>query len=194
MDHNKDCRVLSLKKVLNSIVKLAVTCSCSLLIACEPLIFGGIAGVGGPSTIAVTQCASGPADLSGVCRNIPALTMGALEVIDSPVALAAAANIVPTSQQALGVSTLNINISWSPYPGNVTGYYVYYGPTSDTAITLASDMSIGSANFNPAAPAVSYQPSLDLGLNTGVTVCFRILAYDTARVPYDWSEVQCTVV
>jgi hypothetical protein len=35
---------------------------------------------------------------------------------------------------------------------------------------------------------------LQLGLNTGDTVCFRIQAYDTAGVPYDWAEVQCTAV
>jgi hypothetical protein len=192
LDHNKDCRVLSLKKVLNSIVKLAVTCSCSLLIACEPLIFGGIAGVGGPSTIAVTQCASGPADLAGVCRNTSSLTPGALEAVGLQVASAAALNVSATAQSATSGSTLNI--AWSPYPGSAAGYFVYYGPTSDTASTLASDLPNGAVNFDASAPSISYQPTLDLGLNTGENVCFRIFAYDSARVLYDWSTIQCVVV
>lgn len=35
------------------------------------------------STTAAIQCSSGPADLSGVCRNTSALTMGALEAVES---------------------------------------------------------------------------------------------------------------
>jgi hypothetical protein len=87
-----------------------------------------------------------------------------------------------------------LNINWSPYPESVSGYLVYYGSTPETATTLASDLPIDGANLNASAPSVSYQPTLDLGLSTGNTVCFRILAYDAGRVPYSWSEVQCTVV
>lgn len=119
--------------------------------------------------------------------------MGALEIFESQVASAAvvnsAANI--TTQ---GVDASSLLITWSPYQGTASGYLVYYGPTSDTATNLASDLPIGASNLEPSAPSVSYQPALELGLNTGDSVCFRILAYDAARVPYDWSEIQCTVV
>ena len=150
---------------------------------------GGAAPVGGQ----ITQCTSGPSDLAGVCRNNSALTMGAFEAVEPQVASAAALNTVATIQQVSAEATRN-NIGWSPYPGSATGYYVYYGPTSDTANTLASDVPIDSTNLTASALTVSYQPTLDLGLSTGDTVCFRILAYDTGRVPYNWSELQCTVV
>jgi len=187
----KDCHVPSLTKVLNNTSKIVITCLSTLLIACEPLIFGGISGRGGSTSVAVAQCASGPADLSGACRNMAALTPGALEPIE-PGTSAVALYVASTAQPVQTGSILNI--AWSPYPGSATGYYVYYGPTSDTATNLASDLPIGVSNLNTSAPSVSYQPALDLGLNTGDSVCFRILAYDTARVPYTWSEVQCTVV
>ena len=134
---------------------------------------------------------SGPSDLAGQCRIVTP-TPGALEVVGAQVASATAVNTVATAQQVSTGSTLNI--AWSPYPGSASGYFVYYGPTSDTANTLASDLPIDGTNLNASAPTVSYQPTLDLGLSTGNTVCFRILAYDTGRVPYSWSEVQCTVV
>jgi hypothetical protein len=182
--------VSSLTKVLDLTSKIAVTCISALLIACEPLIFGGISGLGGSSSFAVSQCASGPADLSGQCRSATP-TPGALEAI-GPAISAAGLNVMASAQTEITGSALNI--SWSPYPGTAAGYYVYYGPTTDTATTLASDLAIGTANFDTSAPSVSYQPALDLGLNSGTTVCFRIYAYDTARVQYEWSEVQCRIV
>ena len=87
-----------------------------------------------------------------------------------------------------------LNISWSPYPESISGYLVYYGSTPETTTTLASDLPSGTSNFDASAPSISYQPLVDLGLSTGDTVCFRIQAYDTARVTYDWADVQCTVV
>jgi hypothetical protein len=57
---------------------------------------------------------------------------------------------------------------------------------------FASDVPIGTANFNPAAPAVDYRAQ-DLGLSPGNAVCFQIFAYDTAHAIYNWSEVQCTL-
>jgi hypothetical protein len=181
--------VSSLTKVLDHTSKIAITCISALLIACEPLIFGGISGLGGSSSFAVSQCASGPADLSGQCRSTTP-TPGALEAI-GPAISAVALNLATSTQSVQTGSTLNI--SWLPYPGTASGYFIYYGPTSDTATTLASDLSYNTSNFD-ASPSVSYQPLLDLGLSMGDTVCFRILAYDTARVPYEWSEVQCRVV
>jgi hypothetical protein len=122
-----------------------------------------------------TQCSSSglaATDLSDQCRNSTP-TPGALEAIDP--------------------STLPIHVTWSPYPGTVSGYIIYYGPTSTTATNLASDVPIGTANFDPAAPAVDYRAQ-DLGLSSGNTVCFQIFAYDTSHALYNWSEVQCTVV
>ena len=180
----------SLTKVLDLTSKIAVTCISALLIACEPLIFGGISGLGGSSSFAVSQCATGPADLSGQCRSTTP-TPGALEAI-GPAISAVALNLATSVQSVQTGSTLNI--SWLPYPGIASGYFIFYGSTSDTATTLASDLSYNTSNFDASAPSVSYQPLLDLGLSMGDTVCFRILAYDTARVPYTWSEVQCTSV
>jgi hypothetical protein len=181
--------VSSLTKVFDFTNKIAITCLCSLLIACEPLLFGGVAGFAGSSSSGFT-CANGPADLSGQCRpETP--TPGALEAIGQETS-AVALNVADTAQPIMFESTLNI--AWSPYPGIAAGYYVYYGPTSDTATTLASDLPIGSANFNVSAPTVTYQPTVDLGLSTGSTVCFLILAYDAGHVPYTWSQEQCTVV
>jgi uncharacterized repeat protein (TIGR02543 family) len=123
-----------------------------------------------------TQCSgsSGLADidLSGQCRSSPA-SPGALEAIDP--------------------GTSPILVTWSPYPGSASGYIIYYGPTSTTATNRASDVPIGSTNFDPSAPTVSYQAQ-DLGLSPGDAVCFQIFAYDTAHALYNWSEVQCTVV
>lgn len=122
----------------------------------------------------VTQCSgSGLAttDLSGQCRA-SAPTPGALVAIDP--------------------STFPIVVTWSPYSGSASGYIIYYGPSSTTATNLASDVPIGTANFDPAAPTVSYQAQ-DLGLSPGSAVCFQIFAYDTAHALYNWSEVQCTV-
>lgn len=118
--------------------------------------------------------------------------MGALEAIDSQVASAAAINAFATTKQDAGASKLNI--SWSTYQGTALSNFVYYGQTSVSATYLASDLSISAMNLDTAAPAVSYQATLDLGRNTGDTVYSRIFAYDAARVPYTWFEVQCTVV
>jgi uncharacterized repeat protein (TIGR02543 family) len=122
-----------------------------------------------------TQCTSSglaATDLSDQCRSSTP-TPGAFEAIDP--------------------STLPIHVTWSPYPGTVSGYIIYYGPTSTTATNLASDVPIGTANFDPAAPAVDYQAQ-DLGLSSGNAVCFQIFAYDTSHALYNWSEIQCTVV
>ena len=179
---------------------------CSLLLACKPpdplsgqlnnafgvSSGGSSSGGSAPPAAATVQCSSGPADLSGQCRNTSALTPGALEAIGPQGDSVATLNNSATAQLATTSSILNI--AWSPYPGNAWGYYVYYGPTPDTATTLASDLPIGTGNFNASAPSVSYQPTSDLSLNTGDSVCFRIQAYDAGGKPFSWSEVQCTVV
>jgi hypothetical protein len=182
--------------------KVAFVGLCSLLLGgCLPDLSGGSSGDASLSSGADTfpgstiiQCSSGPADLSGACRNIAALTPGALEVVGSQgvpenVSLGGFVAVQQTSDGSIA-DTLNIN--WSPYPESVSGYLVYYGSTPETATTLASDVPSDASNFDASAPSISYQPLQDLGLNTGDTVCFRIQAYDTAGVPYDWAEVQCT--
>jgi uncharacterized repeat protein (TIGR02543 family) len=103
-----------------------------------------------------------------------------------------ASDPTPGAFEAIDPSTLPIRVTWSPYLGTVSGYIIYYGSTSTTATNLASDVPIGTANFDPATPAVSYQAQ-DLGLSPGSAVCFQIFAYDTAHALYNWSEVQCTV-
>ncbi len=199
----------SINKALRYTSNIAFVGLCSILFGCQPpdllggsslgssagngaLPSGGNAALpGGP----IIQCTSGPADLAGVCRNTSALTPGALEAVGTQVASAAALNTLATAQQVSAGSTPNtLNIAWSPYPGNAWGYIVYYGPTTDTTTTLASNLPIATGNINASSPSVSYQPTLDLGLNTGDTVCFRIQAYDAGGAPFNWSEVQCTVV
>ena len=182
---------------------IALVSLCSLLLGgCLPDLSGGSSGDSSVSSSAATfpgssiiQCSSGgPADLSGACRNTAALTPGALEAIGSQVAsvnvsLGGFVAVQQTSDRSIA-DTLNIN--WSPYPESVSGYLVYYGSTPETATTLASDVPSDASNFDASAPSISYQPLQDLGLSNGDTVCFRIQAYDTAGVPYDWAEVQCT--
>jgi hypothetical protein len=107
------------------------------------------------------------------------------------VSLSSFVAVQQTSDESIA-DTLNIN--WPPYPEGVAGYLVYYGSTPETATTLASDLPTDTSSFDASAPSINYQPLQDLGLNTGDTVCFRIQAYDTAGVPYDWAEVQCTAV
>lgn len=184
--------------------KIAIAGLCSLLLGgCLPDLGGGSSGDSSLSSnnsifpgSNIVQCSTGPADLSGACRNTAAPTPGALEAIVSQVEVATAAlggfaAAMPTSD---GSVPDTLNIAWSPPPESVSGYLVYYGSTPETATTLASDVSSNTSNFDASAPSISYQPLQDLGLSTGDTVCFRIQAYDTAGVTYSWSEVQCTAV
>jgi hypothetical protein len=194
----------STNKALRYTGKIAFVSLCSLLLGgCLPDLGGGSSGDSSLSSSAATfpgstiiQCSSGgPADLSGACRNTAALTPGALEAIGSQVAPTnvSLGGFVAVQQTSDGSIDDTLNINWSPYSESVSGYLVYYGSTPETATTLASDLPTDTSNFDASAPSISYQP-LQLGLNTGDTVCFRIQAYDTAGVPYDWAEVQCTAV
>jgi hypothetical protein len=195
----------STHKALRYTSKIAFVSLCSLLLGgCLPDLGGGSSGdsslssgTGALSGSTIIQCSSGgPADLSGACRNTAALTPGALEAIGSQVVSANASLgvFVAPQQTSDGSVADTLNINWSPYSESVSGYLVYYGSTPETTTTLASDLPSDTSNFDASAPSISYQPLQDLGLSTGDTVCFRIQAYDTAYVPYDWAEVQCTVV
>lgn len=70
--------------------------------------------------------------------------------------------------------------AWQPHPDpSVTGYMVYYGPSIDTATTVASNQPVDGPGFDPQAPSVTYDPAADLGLHAGDTVCFRLKAYNS---------------
>ena len=200
--------MLSISTALRYTISMVMAGLCSILLACKPPdslsgqlnsvlggSFSGGSSSGGtvpPASTAVFQCSSGPADLSGQCRNTAALTPGAFQATGADGTSVATLSDSATAQ--LVPVRPPLNIAWTPYPGNAWGYYVFYGPTPDTATTLASDLPIGAGNFNASAPSVSYQPTLDLSLNVGDAVCFRIEAYDAGGKPFSWSDVQCTVV
>ena len=135
LNNSREKSYSSINTALRYTSDIAIAGLCTiLLIACGPLTQQG----GSSSVDTFTQCSNGlPADLSGVCRNSTP-TMGALEDVGPQVASAAAINITTTPLQDPGASVLN-NISWSSYQGTASGYFVYYGPTSDTT-TLASDL------------------------------------------------------
>jgi len=67
-----------------------------------------------------------------------------------------------------------VTVSWDPNPEYVSGYWVVYGDTPDTATTLVSDLLTESGDFNPSAPSVFYSAAADLGANPGDQVCFRV--------------------
>ena len=67
-----------------------------------------------------------------------------------------------------------VTVSWDPNPEYVSGYWVVYGETPDTATTLVSDLLTESGDFNPSAPSVAYSAATDLGANPGDQVCFRV--------------------
>ncbi|MEA3411100.1 MAG: Ig-like domain-containing protein [Pseudomonadota bacterium] len=77
-------------------------------------------------------------------------------------------------QCPLCVKDTNVTLSWDPNPENVSGYWVVYGDTPESATTYLSDLVTESGDFNPSAPAVIYSAAADLGANTGDQVCFRV--------------------
>ncbi len=70
---------------------------------------------------------------------------------------------------------------------------VYYGPTEDTATTVASNLPIESGSVNPASPSIEYNAGLDLGLDHGASVCFKIGAYNDVGLS-NWSGAVCGIV
>lgn len=119
------------------------------------------------------------------CRNIKAIYAWTLAAVGIALAAGCGSSGLANPSTA-GVSPSvgspapqSIYVAWRPHPDpTVTGYMIYYGPSIDTATTVASNQPIDSPGFDPLAPLVSYNPATDLGLHAGDTVCFRLKAYN----------------
>jgi hypothetical protein len=107
----------SIKKALRYTRYIAFVGLCSqLLLGCLPPdqlsaslstlsgSSGGSSGSTAPLGGQITQCTSGPADLSGVCRNTTP-TMGAFEAVETQVASAAVSSSFAAAQQVSAGST-----------------------------------------------------------------------------------------
>ncbi|GEM_PF-1483485 len=77
-------------------------------------------------------------------------------------------------------SPKTLTLSWDPSPQAISGYRVYYGLTAAAATTLARDVTVGAAGFDPAAPSTRFSAWNGLHLRVGDTVCFRVTAYNAA--------------
>jgi hypothetical protein len=146
--------------------------------------FVGTIGGGGSivGTVNSGPCASSSlaaADLAGQCRATPQATPGALE----------ASGGTASTQVASGSPNPLLIVSWQPAPDPVAGYIVYYGSSADTATVLLSDLAAGF--YDPSAPSVTYDPTRDLGVSAGSSVCFRIFSYDTSRTLSSTSQLEC---
>ena len=62
-------------------------------------------------------------------------------------------------------------LAWYSNPGNILGYIVYYGTSPASATNIASETS---------GTSVKYYTQLDLGLDPGDSVCFRLKAFNLA--------------
>ena len=145
-----------------------------------------------PPVVPTAQCGDGLAaqDLAGQCRAATP-TMGALEASDgtSVVAMASVASLaVPQTVSR------SLQVNWQPFGNDTAGYMVYFGNTADTANVLVSDLTTNSGLLDPSAPTVTYDSVRDLGLYAGDTVCFRIDAYDLARVLVGQVFLGCSAV
>jgi len=71
-----------------------------------------------------------------------------------------------------------LNLSWDANPAeeNVTGYNVYYGDSSSTVNSLYKTFTENSAGFDLSAPSIDTNANLDLSLQAGDDVCFKISA------------------
>jgi hypothetical protein len=75
----------------------------------------------------------------------------------------------------------------------VESYRVYYGAQPGSTVVVITDVSVSSPGFDPAAPAVSYDTSADLGLSSGDTACFRVQALN-AFGSSELSDAACTKI
>lgn len=75
-------------------------------------------------------------------------------------------------------------LNWQPNTEAVTGYKIYYGPDSNTVMTLASDIKLQSGIISSSTPSIEYLVTTDLGFYPGENICFKIQAYsDNAESP-----------
>jgi hypothetical protein len=81
----------------------------------------------------------------------------------------ATGNVVVDVACADCTETPNITLRWTPIPGDVDGYRVFFGGTPTTADNPVSDVTTNS---------VTYNAGTDLGLRLGDDVCFRVTAYN----------------
>ncbi len=110
--------------------------------------------------------------------QLPLLRIAFLLVIFAFLTACGDESSTPESSSA---SQAQLLLSWLPHPDKtIMGYLVYYGPTESTVTTVASDIPVTANNFDPQAPSVQYNAGLDLGLNKGDNVCFRLTAYNAA--------------
>jgi hypothetical protein len=88
-----------------------------------------------------------------------------------------------------------ITLSWDPNPESdaVIGYLIYHGASAGAATQLISDLPITNPDFNALSPQVQYSALLDLGVEAGETLCFRVKAYNTTSVS-EFSEAACAEV
>lgn len=76
------------------------------------------------------------------------------------------------------LSDVLLTLTWNPNPDEVLGYAVYFGPSAEYAVQLASELPLASGLLNPESPRVQYYLGGDLGLAQGDSVCFRLKAYN----------------
>lgn len=81
------------------------------------------------------------------------------------------------TEQAFSSENATLTLSWNVNPDQIDGYYIFYGPTGNTAVTQITNTA-DLTNFDISAPTVSYDAALDLGVQSGQQVCFRIKAYN----------------
>jgi len=86
-----------------------------------------------------------------------------------------------------------VTLKWSPSPGHINGYLVFYGPSANLASAQISDISINSPGFNPQAPSIQYDSWFDLNALPGDNICFRVRAYGAAGLSA-WSSAVCSGV
>ncbi|HEY8554978.1 MAG TPA: fibronectin type III domain-containing protein [Burkholderiales bacterium] len=87
-----------------------------------------------------------------------------------------------------------VSLTWAPNTDPIAGYRVYYGPTAESATTLAVQLDLATHPFGDQPPHVEFNAGTDLGLKHGDTVCFRLRAYNAANVMSDWSDAACGTI
>lgn len=75
-------------------------------------------------------------------------------------------------------------LAWYSNPGDILGYIVYYGSSPEAATVIASETS---------GTSVVYSTKLDLGLDPGDSVCFRLKAFNFAGLS-DFSGAACMYI